>query len=337
MDVYGLLHNAVLHKASDLHLSSGVVPFERVDGELCSIADIGILDDAAMNAILNLLLTDEQRKVLAQHKEVDCAVNLPELGRFRINVFCQRRGISAAIRVISDAIPSFSALGFSEVFEKICLFPHGLILVVGATGSGKTTTLAAMIDHINHTQAMHILTIEDPIEYVFVSDKSLVQQRELGAHALSFENALRCALREDPDCILIGEIRDLVTMRLALTAAETGHLVFATLHTNSAPEAINRIIDIFPSAEKSMARTILSSSLQVVIAQELVRKKDGGRIAVQEIMLCNGAIRNMIREDKIQQITSSMQVGKAEGMRTMQQHLRELIALGIIDIKGDAA
>jgi twitching motility protein PilT len=335
MESCEFLRHAVLHQASDLHLSTGGVPLIRVDGELQPIVGSAVIDDAEMNAILNLLLTDKQRELLVQQKELDCAINLPKLGRLRVNIFYQIRGISAAIRIISNTVPSFAALGFSEIFKNICLLPHGLVLVVGSTGSGKTTTLAAMVDHINHTQAMHILTIEDPIEYVFVSDKSLVQQRELGVHTLSFEKAVRCALREDPDCILIGELRDLGTARLALTAAETGHLVFATLHTNSAPEAINRIIDIFPSSEKAMARTILASSLQAVIAQELVRKKGGGRVAVQEIMLCNVAVRNMIREDKIQQVTSYMQVGRAEGMRTTQQHLRELIAQGVIGAKAD--
>jgi twitching motility protein PilT len=329
MKIQDLLHLVVSKKASDLHLSTGVAPIIRVDGELIVLKE-PVLKEEALVAMLKDILPDNKKNELSSKQDLDFAISSAEGARFRISVFRQLRGIAAAFRAIPKKIPSFEELGFPEVFYDICKFPHGLVLVTGPTGSGKTTTIASMIDYINQTTNSHILTIEDPIEYVYECKKSLVQQREVKNHVQAASDALRSALREDPDFILVGEMRDLETVRLALTAAETGHLVFATLHTNSAAESVDRIVDIFPTFEKEMIRSILAGSLQAVISQELVRKKTGGRIAVQEVMVCNVAIRNMIRENKIPQIYSAIQTGHQKGMRTRERHLKELIDKGIV-------
>jgi twitching motility protein PilT len=324
MNIFELLQYTVSHKASDLHLSTGISPMVRIDGDLVKIPDLPELTEEELHKMLGEVIPNEYKTETDGQLDADFAISLEGVSRFRVNIFHQFRGISAAFRALPARIPTFDELGFPDVFLRICSLPHGLILVTGPTGSGKTTTMASMINHINKITQGHILTIEDPIEYVYESHNCLVQQREVKRHTNSFATALRAALREDPDYILVGEMRDLETIRLALTAAETGHLVFATLHTNSAAESIDRIIDAFPSSEKAMVRTILAGSLQAVVSQVLVKRKDGGRVAAQEIMLCNTAIRNLIREDKVPQIYSVMQTSSDKGMRTLAQHLKEL-------------
>lgn len=325
-EIITLLKYTLEKHASDLHISSGMPPMIRVDGELRSIPNKSVLSADAVQKMLDDILTPEQMQIFLAKHDLDLAFSISANERFRINAFNQYRGPSAAFRALASHIPSFEELGFPSVFKDLCMMPHGLILVTGPTGSGKTTSMAAMIDYINQIKPGHILTIEDPIEYIIKSKNCLVQQREVRSHTESFANALRAALREDPDYILVGEMRDLETIRLALTAAETGHLVFATLHTNSAAESIYRIIDAFPAAEKEIVRSILAGSLQAVISQILVRKTNGGRVAAQEILICSTAVRNLIREDKVQQIYSVLQTGQEKGMRTLEQHLAELIA-----------
>lgn len=331
MNIVDLLQYTISHKASDLHLSSGIAPMVRIDGDLAKIPNLPILASDELYKMLQEVVPGKYKEEVESKLDADFAISVEGLSRFRVNIFHQFRGISAAFRALPAHIPTFDELGFPEVFLKLCTLPHGLILVTGPTGSGKTTTMASMINHINKISHGHILTIEDPIEYVFESHNCLVQQREIKQHTNSFSSALRAALREDPDYILVGEMRDLETIRLALTAAETGHLVFATLHTNSASESIDRIIDAFPSAEKSMVRSILAGSLQAVISQILVKRNGGGRVAAQEIMLCNTAIRNLIREDKVPQIYSIIQTNSDKGMRTLAQHLQELEANDVVN------
>lgn len=326
-----LLTYAVKQNSSDLHISTGDMPMVRQDGLLVAVEGTKVLDEVTVRAMLKEVLSKEQWDSLADKLEYDLAVSIPNLARFRVNIFHQLRGLSAAFRVIPNRIPSFEDLGLTEVFRDVCNYGHGLVLVTGPTGCGKTTTLASMINYINANKQGHILTVEDPIEYVFASNKCLVQQREVGCHTEFFANALRSALREDPDYILVGEMRDLETIRLALTAAETGHLVFATLHTNSASETIDRVIDVFTLTEKEMVRSILAGSLKAVISQRLVRKPSGGRVAVQEVMLTTPAIRNMIRENKVHQIYSAIQTSQVVGMRTLEQHWNELVKQGILD------
>lgn len=318
-----LLQYAVSKNASDLHLSAGVVPCIRFDGELENIEGESALDEAAIYKMLAEICPERHRASLTSKTEIDLAVSASG-GRFRVNIFKQNRGPGAAFRFIPKDIPSFDALDLTNIAPKLCSLPHGLILVTGPTGSGKTTTIASMISYINEHNASHIVTIEDPIEYIHDCKKCLVDQREVGLHTASFSDALRAVLREDPDFIFVGEMRDLETIRLALTAAETGHLVFATLHTNSAAETINRIIDVFPASEKDMVRSLLSSSLRAVISQILLKKKSGGRIAAREIMLCTMAIKNLIRENKVHQIYSVIQTGQEKGMQTLEQHLQLL-------------
>jgi twitching motility protein PilT len=331
MDIFDLLKYTVAHGASDLHLSCGIEPIVRIDGDLEKIPETMVLSQSVLLDMLDKVIPTEYKEVLSSALDMDLAVGLPGISRFRVNIFHQFRGISAAFRALPSTIPTFEELGFPEVFRELCELPHGLILVTGPTGSGKTTTMASMINYINKKYKAHVLTIEDPIEYVFEPDKCLIQQREVKRHTAGFSEALRAALREDPDYILVGEMRDLETIRLALTAAETGHLVFATLHTNSAAESIDRIIDAFPSSEKSMVRTILAGSLQAVLSQILVCRKTSGRIAAQEIMVCTNAIRNLIREDKVPQIYSTIQTSQERGMRTLAQHLKELEEQGVIE------
>lgn len=333
MDINELLNYTVLHNASDLHLSSGMKPIVRIDDELERIPDTEVLAPDDIITMMRKIVPKNFYEQISSKLDIDLSIFIPELARFRVNVFQQNRGISVALRNIPLAIPTISDLKLPDIFYKLCDIPNGLILVTGPTGCGKTTTLAAMIDYINSTQRSHILTIEDPVEYVHASKKCLVQQREVGKDTESFDIALRAALREDPDYILVGEMRDLETIRLALTAAETGHLVFATIHTNTAAESIDRIIDVFPSFEKSVIRAMVANSLQAVVSQVLIKKPSGGRVAAHEIMICTPAIRNMIRENKIPQIVSAIQTGQDKGMRTLEQNLQELLDKSLIDIQ----
>lgn len=324
MDIAELLAFAHKNKASDLHVSSGLPPMIRVDGEMKRINVPELSAETTLSMILDIM-NDNQRKTFEENLEVDFSFEIPNLARFRVNAFNQDRGPAAAFRTIPAVVMNLDELGAPEVLKEICIKPRGLVLVTGPTGSGKSTTLAAMVDYINERNRMHILTVEDPIEFVHQSKKSLINQRELNEHTHSFENALRSALREDPDIILVGELRDLETIRLAITAAETGHLVFGTLHTSSAAKTVDRIVDVFPAAEKSMVRSMLSESLQAVISQTLIKRPDGGRIAAHEIMVGTPAIRNLIREDKVAQMYSMIQTGQSEGMQTMDQCLEGLV------------
>jgi len=276
------------------------------------------------------IMNDKQRKDYEEFLEIDFSFEVPNLARFRVNAFNQARGAAAVFRTIPSDILTLEQLGAPEIFKKISSYPRGLVLVTGPTGSGKSTTLAAMIDYVNDNRRDHILTIEDPIEFVHKTKNCLINQREVHRHTLSFAAALRSALREDPDVILVGEMRDLETIRLALTAAETGHLVFGTLHTTSAAKTIDRVVDVFPSGEKDMVRTMLSESLQAVISQTLIKKIGGGRVAAHEIMIGTPAIRNLIREDKVAQMYSAIQTGMAHGMQTLEQSLQHLVARGVI-------
>ncbi|ATC87785.1 type IV pilus twitching motility protein PilT [Pseudoalteromonas sp. NZS127_1] len=329
MDITELLAFSVQHKASDLHLSSGVSPMIRVDGDVRRI-NIPALADKDVNSLVYDIMNDNQRKDYEQNLEVDFSFEVPNLARFRVNAFNSNRGPAAVFRTIPSEVLTLDDLGAPDIFKTISDTPRGLVLVTGPTGSGKSTTLAAMVDYINQNKHHHILTIEDPIEFVHDNKLSLINQREVHRDTHSFSNALRSALREDPDVILVGELRDLETIRLAMTAAETGHLVFGTLHTTSAPKTIDRIIDVFPGEEKSMVRSMLSESLRAVISQTLLKKIGGGRVAAHEIMIAVPAIRNLIREDKIAQMYSSIQTGASVGMQTMDQCLTNLVNHGIV-------
>jgi twitching motility protein PilT len=329
MDITELLAFSVQHKASDLHLSSGVSPMIRVDGDVRRI-NIPALADKDVNSLVYDIMNDNQRKDYEQNLEVDFSFEVPNLARFRVNAFNSNRGPAAVFRTIPSEVLTLDDLGAPDIFKTISDTPRGLVLVTGPTGSGKSTTLAAMVDYINQNKHHHILTIEDPIEFVHDNKLSLINQREVHRDTHSFSNALRSALREDPDVILVGELRDLETIRLAMTAAETGHLVFGTLHTTSAPKTIDRIIDVFPGEEKAMVRSMLSESLRAVISQTLLKKIGGGRVAAHEIMIAVPAIRNLIREDKIAQMYSSIQTGASVGMQTMDQCLTNLVNHGIV-------
>ncbi|MCC4264021.1 type IV pilus twitching motility protein PilT [Oceanimonas baumannii] len=329
MDITELLAFSVKHNASDLHLSSGVQPLLRVDGDIRKI-NLPVLDQREVHRLVYDIMNDHQRKELEENFEVDFSVELPGLARFRVNAYHQARGAAAVFRVIPNEMWTLEQLGGPDVFEHIAGYSRGLVLVTGPTGSGKSTTLTAMVNHINNNFNKHILTIEDPIEFVHDNNKCLVSQREVHRDTHSFSNALRSALREDPDIIMVGELRDLETIRLALTAAETGHLVFGTLHTSSAAKTIDRIIDVFPGAEKDMVRSMLSESLRAVISQNLLKKINGGRVAAYEVMLGTPAIRNLIREDKVAQMYSVIQTGMAHGMQTMDQSLKRLVASGLV-------
>ena len=359
-----LLALGVRKGASDLHISAGVAPLVRVDGDIRPLAEVEggedsvgvpeggeesvgvpgqmseqgggqmgtlrpLTDEEAEGLVLGVM-TEEQRGDYERGKEVDFAFEVEGVARFRVNVFRQRRGVGAVFRVIPAEVLSMERLGMGEVFRRIAEARRGLVVVTGPTGSGKSTTLAAMIHHINQSRREHILTVEDPIEFVHRSDKCLVNQREVGRHTHGFSEALRAALREDPDIILVGELRDLETIRLALTAAETGHLVFATLHTVSAAKTVDRIIDVFPAGEKDMVRSMLSESLHSVISQTLLKKVGGGRVAAYEIMLATAAVRNLIRENKVAQMQSVIQTGAAAGMQTLEQCRQRLLAEGVV-------
>ncbi len=329
MDIAELLAFAVKNKASDLHLSSGLPPMIRVDGDLRRL-NLPALENQQLTELLYSTLNDHQRRDFEANLELDFSYAVPGLARFRVNCFHHDRGVGGAFRTIPVAVWTLEDIGAPPSFKEIINVPRGLILVTGPTGSGKSTTLAAMVDHLNTTIAGHILTIEDPIEFVHTSKKCLINQREVHRDTHGFNQALRSALREDPDIILVGELRDIETIRLALTAAETGHLVFGTLHTSSAAKTIDRIIDVFPGGEKSMVRSMLSESLRAVIAQTLMKRIGGGRIAAHEIMLATPAIRNLIREDKVAQMYSAIQTGQNVGMHTLDQYLEGLVARSII-------
>ncbi|MBF7688598.1 type IV pilus twitching motility protein PilT [Acinetobacter rathckeae] len=329
MDITELLAFSVKNKASDLHLSSGLPPMIRVDGDVRRI-NLPALSHKEVYQLIYDIMTDKQRQDFEENLETDFSFEIPNLARFRVNAFNQNRGAGAVFRTIPSKILSLEQLGLGAIFQKICDFPRGLVLVTGPTGSGKSTTLAAMLDYINQTRFDHILTIEDPIEFVHQPQKCLINQREVHRDTFSFNNALRSALREDPDIILVGEMRDLETIRLALSAAETGHLVFGTLHTTSAAKTIDRIVDVFPAEEKDMVRSMLSESLQAVISQALLKKNGGGRVAAHEIMLGIPSIRNLIRENKIAQMYSSIQTNAGIGMSTLDQSLKSLVQKNMI-------
>jgi twitching motility protein PilT len=329
MDIAELLTFSVNNGASDLHLSAGMPPMIRVDGDMRKI-NVPVLDHKTVHGLVYDIMNDKQRKDYEEFLETDFSFEIPNLARFRVNAFNQNRGAGAVFRTIPSEILSLEDLGTPAIFKEVADTPRGLVLVTGPTGSGKSTTLAAMIDYINKKSYHHILTIEDPIEFVHESKKCLVNQREVHRDTKGFNEALRSALREDPDIILVGEMRDLETIRLALTAAETGHLVFGTLHTTSAAKTIDRVIDVFPAAEKTMVRSMLSESLRAVIAQTLLKKIGGGRIAAWEIMIGTPAIRNLIREDKVAQMYSAIQTGNAVGMTTLDQYLNDILAKGLI-------
>lgn len=332
MDIAELLTFSVKNKASDLHLSAGLPPMIRVDGDIRRI-NIPALDHKEVHALIYDIMNDKQRRDYEEFLETDFSFSLPNVARFRVNAFNQDRGAGAVFRTIPSKVLTLEELNAPVFFKELCTKPRGLILVTGPTGSGKSTTLAAMVNHINANEYSHILTVEDPIEFVHESQKSLINQREVHRDTLGFNEALRSALREDPDIILVGEMRDLETIRLALTAAETGHLVFGTLHTTSAAKTIDRIIDVFPAAEKDMIRSMLSESLQAVISQTLLKKVGGGRIAAHEIMVGTSAIRNLIREAKVAQMYSAIQTGRKDGMQTLDQNLKELVDKGLITAK----
>jgi twitching motility protein PilT len=330
VDISDLLAFSVKNKASDLHLSAGLPPMIRVHGDIRKI-NVPSMDHAQVHDMVYDIMNDGQRKTYEETLECDFSFEIPNLARFRVNAFNHNRGSGAVFRTIPSKILSLEQLNCPPIFKDICNTPRGIVLVTGPTGSGKSTTLAAMVDYINDNEMAHILTVEDPIEFVHTSKKCLINQREVGPHTLSFQNALRSALREDPDVILVGEMRDLETIRLALSAAETGHLVFGTLHTSSAAKTVDRIIDVFPAAEKEMVRSMLSESLRSVISQTLCKTKDEqGRVAAHEIMIGTPAIRNLIRENKVAQMYSSIQTGQNIGMQTLDQNLQDLVRKNII-------
>lgn len=329
MDITELLAFSVKNKASDLHLSAGLPPVIRVDGEMRKL-NIPPMDDKQVKALIYEIMNDRQRKEYEENLETDFSFEVKDLARFRVNAFIQNRGAAAVMRTIPSEILTLEQLNAPDIFKQIINQPTGIVLVTGATGSGKSTTLAAMIDYINTNKREHILTIEDPIEFVHQNKLCLISQREVHRDTHSFNNALRSALREDPDIILVGELRDLETIRLAISAAETGHLVFGTLHTNSAPKTIDRIVDVFPAEEKAMIRSMLSESIRAVVSQTLLKKVGGGRVAAHEIMVGIPAIRNLIREDKVAQMYSVIQTGQQHGMQTMDQCLQRLVQQGLI-------
>ncbi|MBC8210591.1 MAG: type IV pilus twitching motility protein PilT [Gammaproteobacteria bacterium] len=329
MDIAQLLAFGVKQGASDLHLSAGLPPMIRVDGDIRRI-NVPDMDHKQVHDMLYDIMSDKQRKDYEEFLETDFSFEIPGLARFRVNAFNHNRGAGGVFRTIPSKILSLEDLGAPSIFKEISEYPRGIVLVTGPTGSGKSTTLAAMVDYKNDSEYGHILTVEDPIEFVHQSKKCLVNQREVHRDTLGFNEALRSALREDPDTILVGEMRDLETIRLALSAAETGHLVFGTLHTSSAAKTIDRIVDVFPAAEKSMVRSMLSESLKAVISQTLLKKIGGGRVAAHEIMIGTPAIRNLIREDKVAQMYSAIQTGQNVGMQTLDQNLKKLLAQGLV-------
>jgi twitching motility protein PilT len=329
MDIGELLAFGAKNGSSDLHLSAGVPPMIRVDGDMRKI-NVPVLEHSEVHDMVYDIMNDKQRKDYEEFLECDFSFEIPGLARFRVNAFNQNRGAGAVFRTIPSEILSLEQLGAPKIFEELADIPRGVVLVTGPTGSGKSTTLAAMVNHKNENEYGHILTVEDPIEFVHVTKKCLINQREVHRDTLGFNEALRSALREDPDVILVGEMRDLETIRLALSAAETGHLVFGTLHTSSAAKTIDRVVDVFPAAEKDMIRAMLSESLKAVISQTLLKKTGGGRVAAHEIMIGTPAIRNLIRENKIAQMYSAIQTGQSFGMKTLDQDLNELVKKKVV-------
>ncbi len=329
MDITELLAFSAKNGASDLHLSAGLPPMIRVDGDVRRI-NLPAMEHKEVHGLIYDIMNDKQRKDFEEFLETDFSFEVPGVARFRVNAFNQNRGAGAVFRTIPSKVLTMEELGMGKVFQSISDFPRGIVLVTGPTGSGKSTTLAAMLDYINSSRYEHILTIEDPIEFVHESKKCLLNQREVHRDTLGFSEALRSALREDPDIILVGELRDLETIRLALTAAETGHLVFGTLHTTSAAKTIDRVVDVFPAEEKEMVRSMLSESLQAVVSQTLLKKNGGGRVAAHEIMIGTPAIRNLIRENKVAQMYSAIQTGAGYGMQTLDQCLKNLVQKGLV-------
>jgi twitching motility protein PilT len=329
MEITELLAFTMQSKASDLHLSSGNPPLLRIAGDLRPLKVDPLLGDQ-VKAMIYSIMTEEQRSDYEAEKDLDFAIAFGESARFRVNAFNINRGPAAVFRTIPTVIPSLDELNAPPIFKQFTEFEKGLVLVTGPTGSGKSTTLAAMINHINRHHPKHILTIEDPVEFVHKSDKSLINHREVGRHTKSFARALKSALREDPDVILVGELRDHETISLALTAAETGHLVMGTLHTSSAAKTIDRIIDVFPAGDKEMVRAMVGGSLQAVISQSLLKRIGGGRVAAHDLLVGTPAVRNLIRENKIPQIGSMMQMGARYGMQTMEDAVKDLVAQGIV-------
>ncbi len=329
VDIAQLLAFSVKNNASDLHLSAGVPPMIRVDGDVKRV-NMPALTHKDVHSMIYDIMNDKQRKDFEEFLETDFSFEIPKLARFRVNAFNQARGAGAVFRTIPSEILSLEDLKAPNIFKDIAMYPRGIVLVTGPTGSGKSTTLAAMVHYVNENKPDHILTIEDPIEFVHECKRSLINQREVNRDTLGFSEALRSALREDPDVILVGEMRDLETIRLALTAAETGHLVFGTLHTSSAAKTIDRVVDVFPAQEKEMVRSMLSESLRAVISQTLLKRVGGGRVAAHEIMIGTPAIRNLIREGKIAQMYSAIQTGQGQGMRTLDQDLQDLMVKGQI-------
>jgi twitching motility protein PilT len=329
MDITELLAFSAKQKASDLHLSAGLPPMIRVDGDIRRL-NVPAMEDREVRKLIYDIMADRQRRDYEEFFETDFSFEVPGVSRFRVNVFNQARGAGAVFRTIPSEVLTLEDLGLGTVFRQLSMLPRGLVLVTGPTGSGKSTTLAAMIDYINDNRYEHILTIEDPVEFVHRSKRCLINQREVHRDTHGFAPALRSALREDPDVILVGELRDLETIRLALTAAETGHLVFGTLHTTSAAKTIDRIIDVFPGDEKSMVRSMLSESLQAVVSQTLLKRMGGGRVAAHEILIATAAVRNLIREDKVAQIYSAIQTGGNLGMQTLDAALAKLVADNVV-------
>lgn len=330
MTLHDILRFAHQKQASDIHLASQEPVALRLHGNISRLNTPALSDEAIWQFISDIT-TPAQQDALREQRQLDFSFGVAGIARFRVNVFYQERGISAVFRLIPNQIPSLDELGMPSTLVDICDKKQGLVLVTGATGSGKSTTLSAMIDHINRTKPAHILTIEDPIEFIHTPKQAWINQRQLHRDTLDFNQALKSALREDPDVILIGELRDLPSIRLALSAAETGHLVFATLHTNSAAKTCDRIVDVFDAAEKQLIRTMLSESLQAVICQTLIPKVGGGRVAACEIMVATHAVRNLIRENQVGQLYSAMQTGAKDGMMTLDAHLHQLYTARLID------
>ncbi|MCZ6687896.1 MAG: type IV pilus twitching motility protein PilT [Gammaproteobacteria bacterium] len=328
-DIAQLLTFSVKNNASDLHLSAEMPPLIRVDGDVKRL-NMPALSHKEVHAMMYDIMNDKQRKDFEEFFETDFSFEIPKLARFRVNAYNQHRGAAAVFRTIPSIILSLDDLRAPKIFKDVAMYPRGLVLVTGPTGSGKSTTLAALVDYINDNKPSHIITIEDPIEFVHESRRCLINQREVHRDTLGFNEAMRSALREDPDVILIGEMRDLETIRLALTAAETGHLVFGTLHTSSAAKTIDRVVDVFPGGEKEMVRSMLSESLRCVISQSLLKKIGGGRVAAHEIMIGTPAIRNLIREGKVAQMYSAIQTGQSMGMQTLDQCLQDLAQMGMV-------
>src|SRR3990167_9192249 len=332
MEIEKLLALSVSKHASDLHLLPGAVPLMRIDGVLAPIKDHPPHSPEENKGLIYSLMTEEQQQTFEIHRVLEMPLSIPHIGNFRVSVLHQLRGIAAVFRVIPEKIPTFEELALPPISKTLLGLSHGLILVTGPTGSGKSTTLASMIDYINTIRACHIITMEDPIEYIYQNKKSAINQLQIGRDTPSMAIALRASLRQDPDVILLGEVRDMETVNLALTAAETGHLVMATLHAGSSPLAISRIVDLFPISEKDRVRNLLSEALQAVICQNLVKKASGGRVGVFEIMLATPAIRHLIRQDKIPHMTTTIQTNGHLGMCTMDQYLNELLSKGIITL-----